>query len=77
MPHIPFDKQQAEEKLRDMLERIREVNRYIQEDILDYRRNDIIENEADLRKTMLDIRYYLLGNYKEIDQILTDLDAYK
>ena len=49
----------------------------MQEDILRYRERDTLVDEEDERETMLDIRYYLLQNYRKIDQILTDLDRYK
>ena len=74
---MAFDKQQAENNLRNILERIKSATHSIQENILGYRGHDTINTEDDEYKTMKDIRYYLLRNYKEIDSILTVLDRYK
>lgn len=74
---MPFDKQQAEAKLRDILGRIRDVSSSIQNNIIKYREKDTLVDEDDEYKTMRDIRYYLLDDYHKIDRILTELDRYK
>ncbi len=74
---MSFDKQQAQEKLESILDRVRMVNRSIQEEILDYRRSDSLQDEEDERKTMLDIRSHLLEDYRKLDRVLTELDRYK
>ncbi|MBP6859273.1 MAG: hypothetical protein KBC69_01450 [Candidatus Magasanikbacteria bacterium] len=74
---MPFDMQRAGKKLQDVLGRIRQVNSSIRENILEYRSKDVLESEEDERKTMQDIRFYLLKSYKDIDSILTELDRYK
>ena len=74
---MSFDKQQAQEKLESILDRVSMVNRSIQEEILDYRRSDSLQDEEDERKTMLDIRSHLLEDYRKLDRVLTELDRYK
>lgn len=74
---MAFDAQRARKNLEDILGRIRQATSSIRENILEYRSKDALESEEDERKTMQDIRFYLLKNYKDIDRILTELDRYK
>lgn len=74
---MAFDRQMAERNLREILRRIREIDFTIDKDILDYRQYDTLVDEADERRTMLDIREYLLRAYNRIDEMLTILDRYK
>jgi hypothetical protein len=74
---MAYNQDRAEENLRNILARIRSVNLGMEKDILDYRKNDTLTDESDELRTMRDIRFYLLRYYKEIDEILTDLDTYK
>jgi hypothetical protein len=74
---MAFDKQRAERKLGDILQRIGRVTASMQEDIVKYRGKDTLQDEDDEYKTMRDIRFYLLKNYREVDGILTQLDFYK
>lgn len=74
---MPFDKQQAEEKLRDVMWKIKEVSSSIQNDILRYREKDTLVDEEDEYKTMRDIRLYVLKNYERMDRILDDLRKYR
>lgn len=74
---MAFDRRQAEANLRAILDRIRQIDFTIDNDILRYRAQDTIVDEEDERRTMLDIREYLLRTYRRIDEVLTILDKYK
>lgn len=74
---MPFEKQQAEEKLRDVMWKVKEVSSSIQNDILRYRENDTLFDEEDEYKTMRDIRLCVFKNYERMDRILDDLRKYR
>jgi hypothetical protein len=74
---MPFNRRQAEANLQEILRRIREIDFSIDRDIIDYRKNDTLVDEADEYRTMRDIREYLLRTYRRIDDLLTILDRYK
>ncbi len=74
---MAYDRRQAEANLREILNRIRRIDFSIDNDILRYRAQDTIVDEGDERRTMLDIRAYLLRAHRGMDEILTILDKYK
>ena len=74
---MAFDRRQAESNLREILDRIRQIDFSIDKDILQYRQQDTLVDEEDERRTMLDIREYLLRAYRRMDDVLTILDKYK
>jgi uncharacterized coiled-coil DUF342 family protein len=74
---MAFDRERAERNLKEILRRIREIDFTIDNEILDYRQYDTLVDEVDERKTMLDIRNYLLKAYNRMDEIITILDRYK
>lgn len=74
---MAFNRGQAEANLREILRRIREIDFSIDNNILDYRKYDTLLDEEDEKRTMLDIREYLLRAYRRMDNILDILDRYK
>ena len=74
---MAFDRRQAEANLQEILRRIRDIEFNIDKDIVRYRAQDTLVDEQDERRTMLDIREYLLRAYRRIDEVLTILDRYK
>jgi uncharacterized protein with HEPN domain len=74
---MAFNRKQAEANLQEILRRIREIDFSIDRDIIDYRKNDTLQDEEDEYRTMRDIRNYLLKAYRRIDELLTILNRYK
>lgn len=74
---MAFNKEQARENLRSVLFRIESIEKTLENDILEYRSRDTIEDEDDEYKTMRDIRFYALKAYRGLDELLNFLDRYK
>ena len=74
---MAFERQQAEENLRSVLQRVRQVNRTLEDDIVIYRQKDTLVDEDDEFKTFRDIRFYALKAYRGLDDLLRFLDRYQ
>jgi hypothetical protein len=73
MPH-EFDQREADQRHKELLNRVDRVYNLIENEILEYYDNDFPESERDERETREDIRRYLIYAYNDIDDILDDLD---
>ncbi len=70
-----FNQERAQEFQSSVISRVREMQRMLDAEVVQYYTSDRVDNEADYYENLRGLRNYLRGAYQRLDQILTDIDS--
>lgn len=57
-----------------VIERVREMQRMLDREVVGYYRADQVDNEQDARENLRGLHNYLKRVYKDLDQLLTEIE---
>ncbi len=57
-----------------VIERVREIERMLDSEVIAYYRADRVDNEADARENFRGLHDYLRRAYRDFDQLLTEVE---
>lgn len=69
-----FDLQSAQEFQSRVIERVRQMERMLDAEVIAYYREDRVDSEQDARENLRGLHNYLKRAYKDLDRILTDIE---
>ncbi len=69
-----FSLSEAQQFQDRTIERVREIERNLDRDVITYYVNDKVDDESDARENLDGLRRYLRAAYQQIDVLLTDIE---
>ena len=69
-----FDQENAQAFQNRVIERVREMERMLDSEVIAYYREDRLDDEEDARENLRGIHNYLKRAHRELDQLLTEVE---
>ena len=70
-----FNRESAQEFQTGIVNRVRDMERMLDTEVVQYYTADQVDNEADYYENLRGLRNYLRDAYQRLDTILTDIDS--
>ncbi|OGE79413.1 MAG: hypothetical protein A2751_05255 [Candidatus Doudnabacteria bacterium RIFCSPHIGHO2_01_FULL_46_14] len=69
-----FDRHAAQAFQNRIIERVREMERMLDNEVIGYYTEDRVDNEADARENLRGLHNYLKRAYQDLDRLMTDIE---
>lgn len=69
-----YDQEEAQKFQDDIVRRVRETERMLDTEVIQYYTNDRVDGESDYYENLRGLRNYLRDAYRRFDQMMIDID---
>ena len=69
-----FNKEEAQQFQSSVVARVRDMQRMLDTEVVQYYNNDRVDNEADYYENLRGLSRFLRDAYQRMDRVLTDID---